>query len=149
MTARGDYAVRAMLELASLGDERLTRDELAERQAIPPRYLEAILIQLRQGGLVVGQRGAAGGYRLTREPAAVSVAEVLRAVDGPLALVQGERPEAVRYDGASEHLADLWVGLRAAVRSVLEEVSLADLVDGRLPASVRDLVDDPDAWRPR
>lgn len=149
VTARADYAVRALLELSARPDRRATRDELAEVQAIPRRYLEAILTQLRQAGLVVGHRGAAGGYSLARSPEQVTVAEVVRAVDGPLSLVQGERPERVHYEGAGEHLADLWVGLRAAVRAVLEEVTLADVLTGELPASVRDLVADPDAWQPR
>jgi len=147
VTARIDYAVRALLELAA-ADERMTRDELAARQDIPPRYLESILLQLRQAGLVVGQRGAAGGYTLGRPAEAISVAEVSRAVDGPLALVQGLRPEQTSYEGAGRHLGELWVGLRAAVRSVMESVTIADLLAGDLPAGVRALVDDPDAWVP-
>ena len=149
VTARVDYAVRALLELAARGDGRLTRDDLASAQHIPPRYLEAILGQLRHAGLVAGQRGSSGGYTLGRPAAEISIAEVSRAVDGPLSLVQGERPENVSYEGASEHLAELWIGLRAAVRSVLEAVTVADVLAGDLPAEVRRLVDDPDAWRPR
>lgn len=149
VTARGDYAVRALLELAARPEARATRDELAESQEIPRRYLEAILNQLRMAGLVTGHRGAGGGYTLGRPADAITLAEILRAVDGPLSLVQGVRPEQVRYAGASRHLADLWVGLRAAVRSVLEEVTLADVLSGRLPAEVREMVDDPDAWQPR
>ena len=149
VTARVDYAVRALLELAARDDGRATRDELAAAQDIPPRYLEAILGQLRQAGLVVGQRGSSGGYTLGRAAADITIAEVSRAVDGPLALVPGERPENVSYEGTSEHLADLWIGLRAAVRAVLESVSVADVLDGHLPLDVRRLVDDPDAWRPR
>ena len=149
MTARVDYAVRALLELAVRPDGRVTRDDLASAQHIPPRYLEAILGQLRQAGLVAGQRGSSGGYTLGRPASDISIAEVSRAVDGPLSLVQGERPENVSYEGASEHLAELWIGLRAAVRSVLEAVTVADVLAGNLPAEVRRLVDDPDAWRPR
>ena len=149
VTARVDYAVRALLELAARSDGRLTRDDLASAQHIPPRYLEAILGQLRQAGLVAGQRGASGGYTLGRPADEISIAEVSRAVDGPLSLVQGERPENVSYDGASEHLAELWIGLRAAVRSVLEAVTIADVLAGKLPRAVRRLVEDPDAWRPR
>ncbi len=147
VTARIDYAVRALLELASRQGERVTRDDLADAQDIPRRYLESILLQLRREGLVVGQRGAAGGYRLGREPERITVADVSRAVDGPLALVQGQRPEHIEYDGTSRHLGELWIGLRAAVRSVLETVTLADLLAGRLPPAVADLVADPDAWR--
>jgi Rrf2 family protein len=147
VTARIDYAVRALLELAAADDRRVTRDELAAAQQIPPRYLESILLQLRQGGLVVGQRGSSGGYRLGRPADTITVAEVSRAVDGPLALVQGLRPEHTRYEGAGQHLGELWVGLRAALRSVLENVTIADLLSGDLPSSVKALTADPDAWR--
>jgi len=146
VTARIDYAVRALLELASSEAGRVTRDELADAQEIPRRYLESILLQLRREGLVVGQRGATGGYRLGRPADQITVADVSRAVDGPLALVQGQRPEHIEYDGTSRHLGELWVGLRAAVRSVMENVTLADLLAGSLPPDVRELVDDPDAW---
>jgi Rrf2 family protein len=147
VTARIDYAVRALLELAA-GEGRVTRDELAAAQDIPPRYLESILLQLRQAGLVVGQRGSSGGYVLGRPPEEITVAEVSRAVDGPLALVQGQRPEQIRYEGTGANLGELWIGLRAAVRSVLETVTIADLLAGDLPDTVRALVDDPDAWLP-
>ncbi len=149
VTAKVDYAVRALLELAASPEGRATRDQIAAAQSIPPRYLETVLSQLRNAGLVVGQRGAAGGYSLGRAPDAITIAEVSRTVDGPLALVQGQRPENVRYEGTSEHLADLWIGLRAALRSVMETVTLADLLSGDLPPAVRILVDDPDAWAPR
>lgn len=149
VTARVDYAVRALLELAASDEGRATRDELAAAQDIPPRYLEAVLAQLRQAGLVVGQRGASGGYSLGRPADLITVAEISRAVDGPLALVQGQRPEKVTYQGTSQHLADLWIGLRAAVRSVMESVTLDDVLRGELPADVRSLVDDPDSWEPR
>ncbi len=146
VTARIDYAVRALLELASSDAGRVTRDELADAQDIPRRYLESILLQLRREGLVVGQRGATGGYRLGRPADQITVADVSRAVNGPLALVQGQRPEHIEYDGTSRHLGELWIGLRAAVRSVMENVTLADLLAGSLPPDVRTLVDDPDAW---
>jgi Rrf2 family protein len=149
VTARIDYAVRALLELASREDARATRDELAESQDIPPRYLEMVLSQLRQAGIVTSRRGSSGGYQLARPAEEISVADVSRAVDGPLALVQGRRPEELRYEGTSHNLNELWVGLRAALRSVLESVSLADLLSGELPAHVKALADDPAAWRPR
>lgn len=148
VTAKVDYALRALLELAASGGERVTRDELAVAQDIPPRYLEAVLLQLRQAGLVIGQRGSSGGYSLGRPADEISVAEVSRAVDGPLALVQGQRPERVTYAGTSQHLHELWIGLRAAVRSVMEAVTIADLLRGELPSAVRSLVDDADAWQP-
>lgn len=147
VTSRVDYAVRALLELAGADGVRMTRDGLAAAQAIPPRYLEGILGQLRQAGLVIGQRGSSGGYMLGRPAEEITVAEVCRAVDGPLTLVQGLRPEQVHYDGASQHLGELWVGLRAALRGVLEAVTVADLQSGDLPQGVRDLTADPDAWR--
>ncbi|MEZ5382662.1 MAG: Rrf2 family transcriptional regulator [Microthrixaceae bacterium] len=149
VTAKVDYAVRALLELAAHPTGRLTRDELAKSQDIPSRYLESVLGQLRQAGLVHGQRGVSGGYSLGRPAGDITIADVSRAVDGPLALVQGLRPENVTYHGSSEHLADLWIGLRAALRSVMESVTLADVLAGALPAEVRSLVDDPDAWSPR
>ncbi len=149
VTARVDYAVRAVLELAASGDGRITRDHLAEVQAIPPRYLEAVLGQLRQAGIVVGRRGASGGYRLGRPAEEIFIAEIARAVDGPLALVQGQRPERVSYTGNSQHLAELWVGLRAAVRSVMETVSVADVLHGNLPMEVQTLLENPEAWTSR
>lgn len=149
VTAKVDYAVRALLELAAREPARVTRDEIAVAQGIPPRYLEAVLSQLRQAGLVTGQRGLAGGYSLGRPADEISVAEVSRAVDGPLALVQGQRPEVVTYAGSSQHLHELWIGLRAALRSVMEAVTIADLLTGKLPVAVRSLVDDADSWQPR
>jgi Rrf2 family protein len=148
VTARIDYAVRALLELASAPTSRMTRDELAEAQDIPPRYLESILLQLRQGGLLIGQRGSGGGYTLGRGADKITIADVSRAVDGPLALVQGQRPEHIVYEGSSANLGELWIGLRAAIRSVMENVTIADLLSGELPATLRTLIDDPEAWLP-
>ncbi len=149
VTARVNYAVRALLELAAQPDDRVTCDDLASAQSIPPRYLEQVLAQLKASGLVLGYRGSAGGYRLGRPASAITVAEVSRAVDGPLALVQGERPENVAYTGNSEHLHELWIGLRAALRAVLESVTIADVLNGNLPDSVRRLIDAPGSWLPR
>jgi Rrf2 family protein len=147
--ARVDYAIRAMLELAAADPERLNRDELAHRQQLPTRYLEAILRDLARDGLLKGRRGVAGGYELARPARTITVADVARAVDGPLALIAQQRPESVEYAGPSEHLGELWVGLRAAIRSVMEHVSLADLLEGELPPRIRELLDDAGAWRPR
>jgi Rrf2 family protein len=149
VSAKVDYAVRAILEVAARDASRVTRDELSEAQDIPPRYLEVVLTDLRRAGLLFGHRGSSGGYSLGRAAADITVADVARAVDGPLALVQGRRPEDVSYTGSSEHLHELWIGLRAAVRSVLDEVTIADLASGYLPPTVRSLVDDSDAWLPR
>lgn len=144
-----DYALRALLVLAAADPERMTRDELSDAQAIPPRYLEDILGELRRAGFVEAQRGNAGGYRLGRRAGEIIVADVSRAIDGPLALVQGVRPDQLIYTAPSEHLGELWIGLRAAIRSVMERVTIADLLAGQLPPSVQASVDDPDAWRPR
>lgn len=146
VSARVDYAMRAMLELAARPGERMSRDAIAEVQAIPPRYLEAILAQLRQAGLVGALRGANGGFVLARDATEITVADVARVIDGPLTLVQGERPEDRVYEGPGESLTQLWVGLRASVREVLETVTLADLLAGELPEPVRKRLDHDDAW---
>jgi Rrf2 family protein len=146
ISARAEYAVRALAELAHAGGGPLTVADVASAQDIPTRFLQNILLGLRQRSLVLSQRGAEGGYRLARPAAAISLADILRAVDGPLAAVRGERPESVRYDGSAVALADVWLALRLSMRHVLEEVSLADLVHGPLPDHVADLVDNPAAW---
>lgn len=149
ITAKVDYAVRAMAELAAAPDGPVTADALAERQAIPPKFLENILADLRRGGLVRSQRGADGGYRLARPAEAVTVADVIRAVEGPLADVHGTPPEEVAYSGAAAHLRDVWIATRASLRGVLEEVTVADVVAGALPGRAQRLLDDPDAWSRR
>lgn len=148
ISARADYAVRAAVELAAAEPGRhLTSDALATAQGIPHRFLEVILQDLRRDGVVASQRGARGGHRLARPPAEVSVADVVRAVDGPLVFVNSERPQDLVYSGSAEALLPVWVAVRASVRRVLDAVTLADLVSGELPAGVRQLVDEPDAWR--
>jgi Rrf2 family protein len=149
VTARIDYALQALLFIGSRPAERHTRDAIATSQQIPPRYLEDILSVLRHARLVDAHRGNVGGYQLARPAGEITVADVARAIDGPLALVQGQRPEAVTYRVPAEHLGDLWVGLRAAIRSVMEQVTLADLLSEELPPVIADLVADPDAWRIR
>jgi Rrf2 family protein len=149
ISARGDYAVRAALGLASAYPDTVSTAALADEQGMPRKFLEAVLGDLRRAGLVRGQRGVDGGYVLTRPPGQVMVGQVLRAVDGPLAEVRGLRPEEAMYTGTAAHLQQLWVAVRAAVRNVLDEVSLADVVRGRLPAHVRRLTLAPGAWQPR
>lgn len=149
ISARVDYAVRAMLEIAAARPERLSRDDIADRQDLPNRYLEPILRDLSKHRLLESQRGVAGGYVLARDPIEITVADVARAVDGPLALVAQQRPEDVTNTGPARHLGELWVGLRAAIRSVLDHVTIADLLAGDLPDELRALVDEPDAWLPR
>lgn len=147
VSAKLDYAVRAMLELAAASPQRRTRDQLAQARGVPAKYLESILASLRQAGLVRSQRGPDGGFTLAAAPSEVNVAQIARAVEGPLTLVQGERPEAVHHTG-QEALTDLWVAVRASLRRVLEAVTLADLLAGQLPPDVAELIDDDDAWLP-
>jgi Rrf2 family protein len=127
LSARVDYAVRACVELAG-ADGWTKADEVADRQAIPAQFLDTILRDLRRGGLVESRRGQEGGHRLARPPGAISVAEVIRAVDGPLALVRGLRPENLSYPSDGARVQELWLRLRAAEREVLEGTSIADLV---------------------
>jgi Rrf2 family protein len=149
ISARGDYAVRAALALAASYPAITSAHALAETQDLPHKFLEAVLADLRRAGLVQGVRGAEGGYLLRRPPAEITVGDVLRAADGPLAGVRGLRPEETTYAGVAEHLPELWVAVRAAVRSVLDEVSLGQLAEGQLPAGIRRLAADPAAWEPR
>jgi Rrf2 family protein len=147
VTAKADYAVRATLELASAENGRLIKGERISRaQGIPLKFLENILIDLRHAGIVHAQRGAEGGYRLARDPAEVTLGEVIRAVEGPLASVRGEPPESVSYGGAAEHLQTVWIAVRASLRSVLDDLTLADVTAGRLSQRVRRLTEPPDAW---
>jgi Rrf2 family protein len=145
--AKVDYGMRALLALTARG-EPTTAEALAEAQALPSKFLGAILNDLRRAGIVASQRGSEGGYRLARPAAEISVADVMRALDGPLAEVRGLRPEAAHYDGPAEHLQDVWIAVRASLRSVLERVNLDDVVQGHLPRSVAKLTEDPDAWAP-
>jgi Rrf2 family protein len=148
VSAKADYAIRAAVELAAAGDGPVKGERLAQAQEIPSNFLENILSDLRNAGIVASRRGADGGYWRARPAAEVSLADVIRAVDGPLANVRGVRSEQVAYQGSAEKLRDVWVAVRASLRSVLENVSLADLARGELPEGVRTLVADPDAWAP-
>ena len=146
ITARVDYAVRAAVELASSGDGPVTAEHLAEAQQIPVNFLENILLDLRRAGIVESRRGAAGGYLLAKPAKDIVLADVVRAVEGPLASVRGLSPDALDYDGSAAALRDVWVALRSAVRSVLEHVTLADVANGKLPAHITRLTREPDAW---
>jgi Rrf2 family protein len=147
VSAKTDYALRAIVELASAnGDAPVKGERLATSQAIPLRFLENILLQLRHAGLVESRRGADGGYRLARPAQDIALADVIRAIDGPLAGVGGARPETLDFQGSSEPLRDVWVAVRAALRGVLEQVTVADVATGTLPPHVRRLLDDEDAW---
>jgi Rrf2 family protein len=149
VSARVDYGTRALTELASRPDQLVTSEELAELQGIPVKFLEGILTQLRRAGLVLSKRGAEGGYRLARPAAEIAVADVFRALDGPIAAVRGMAPEDMDYPGAAEHLRDVWVATRAALRTVLEQVTLDDVVSGQLPDTARGLLAEPGAWERR
>ena len=147
VSAKADYAVRAAAELAAAAGKRpLKRDEISSAQKIPSKFLETIMLEMKHAGIVKSTRGAEGGYSLAGPAAEISVADVIRAVDGPLANVRGERVETVEYEGNSKALRDVWVAVRASLRRVLETTSLQDLVDDDLPESVRELTADPEAW---
>ena len=149
VSAKADYAVRAAIELAAAGPGPVKGERIAEAQQIPLKFLENILSDLRRAGLVASQRGAVGGYRLARPPADVSVADIIRAVEGPLADVHGSSPEEVDYVGPAVALQKVWIATRAALRSILEQVSIADIAAGSLPAVIEPYLDVPDAWSRR
>jgi Rrf2 family protein len=151
ISAKTDYAVRAAAELAAAQHTGapVRAEAIATAQGIPQRFLENILADLRHAGIVQSIRGAEGGHRLTRPAEDITVADVVRAVDGPLAAVRGERPESVSYGGPAEPLQRVWIALRKNVRAVLEQVTLADLAEHHLPHSVDALAEDPDAWSRR
>ena len=149
VSAKADYALRACIQLAAAeGEGPLKGERIAQAQEVPLKFLENILGDLRQAGLVRSQRGVEGGYWLARPADEITLADVIRAVEGPLANVRGVRPDSVTYPGAAEPLRDVWIAVRASLRSVLEAVTLADVARGELPAAVRDLVADPEAWAP-
>jgi Rrf2 family protein len=149
ISAKVDYAVRALCTLADADGKPVTAEMLAQSQRLPAKFLESILNDMRRAGLLLSQRGAEGGYRLARPATSITVAEVIRPLDGPLAEVRGLRPEATQYEGSAEHLQEVWVAVRASLRSVLEKVTIADIVSGELPKSVHKMTADPDAWLSR
>jgi Rrf2 family protein len=150
VSAKVDYGMRALLVLADawISDPaKLTKgDAIAKAQGIPLKFLEGILTELRNAGFIFSQRGAVGGYRLSRSPEKINLAELFRVLDGPLAAVRGMRPEAVAYDGPAKDLPSVWVGVRVALRSILENVTLAHVVAGEFPDELSALVNQPDAW---
>jgi len=149
VSAKADYALRAVIELAVIGGESPVKGErIAQAQEIPLKFLENILGDLRHAGIVRSQRGVEGGYWLARPTEEITVAEVVRAVEGPIANVRGERPEQVEYAGAAEPLREVWIAVRGNLRAVLETVTLADIAAGQLPDEVRRIAADPDAWQP-
>jgi len=150
VTAKADYAVRAVIELASSSQESPRKvDEVAQAQRIPVSFLENILTQLRSSGVVRSQRGPEGGYWLARPPEDINLADVIRAVEGPLVGVRGQRPEEVEYTGSAESLRQVWVAVRANLRNVLEKVTVADVASGSLPKDVIALTRGEEAWEAR
>ena len=146
VSAKVDYALRAVIELAASPDGPVKGERVAQAQEIPLKFLENILGDLRHAGIVRSQRGVEGGYWLARPPEEITVAEVVRAVEGPIANVRGVGPEQVEYAGSAERLREVWIAVRANLRAVLEQVTLADLASGRLPDEVVELTRDPEAW---
>lgn len=147
VSAKADYALRAVIELAACSDGPVKGERIAQAQEIPLKFLENILGDLRHAGIVRSQRGIEGGYWLARPPDEITVAEVVRAVEGPIANVRGVGPEQVEYGGSAERLRDVWIAVRANLRAVLEHVTIADVARGELPAAVEELAADPDAWQ--
>ena len=149
VSAKADYALRAVIELAAAADRPVKGERIAQAQEIPLKFLENILGDLRHARLVRSQRGAEGGYWLARPAEEITVADIIRAVEGPLATVRGEPPEDVAYRGAAEPLQQVWIAVRKNLRAVLERVTLADVAAGRLPDHVIELARDPEAWTTR
>jgi Rrf2 family protein len=149
VSAKADYAVRAAVELAVSDGGPVKGERIAQAQDIPLKFLENILNELRHAGLVRSQRGAEGGYWLARPPEEITLADVIRSVEGPIANVRGEGPQDVEYRGSAAKLRDVWIAVRANLRAVLEEVTLADVARGELPEQVEELARDPDAWGAR
>jgi len=146
VSAKADYALRAVIELAAAAEGPVKGERIAQAQEIPLKFLENILGELRHAGIVRSQRGAEGGYWLARRAEEITVADVVRAVEGPIANVRGVGPEAVEYAGTAAALRDVWIAMRASLRAVLEHVTVADIARGELPPEVAALVHDPEAW---
>jgi Rrf2 family protein len=149
ISAKVDYAVRASIELAAAGGEPIKGDVIAEAQDIPLKFLENILGELKHTGIVASRRGAQGGYWLAKPAEEVSLADIVRAVEGPLASVRGQGPETLKYKGAAEPLQKVWIALRANIRAVMEDTSLADVIGKELPSEVRELSEPAEAWSAR
>jgi Rrf2 family protein len=150
ISAKSDYAMRAMLVLSDAPAGSWVKTEaIADQQHLPRKFLEAILSDLRRARLVESLRGAEGGYRLAKPASKIYVADVMRAVDGPLAEVRGLRPETLEYEGSAARLQDVWVAVRAGLRAVLERVSVADVSSGTMPPAVQAMIRDEEGWVPR
>ena len=149
VTAKSDYALRALIEIARRGEAGpVSAEEIGKLQEIPHGFLQAILADLRRAGILVAQRGQSGGWRMNRDPEQVTVADVIRAVDGPLVSIYGLRPESVQYNESAAVLQHVWIASRYSLRDVLEKVTVRQLADGKLPRSVSSRTSDDDAWQP-
>jgi Rrf2 family protein len=147
ISARSDYAVRAVVELAAIGtDQPVKAERIARQQGLPAKFVLNILVELKQAGILGSQRGVEGGFLLGRDPGLITVADIVRAVDGPLARVGSQLPEDLDYPGSAAPLRDVWAAVRVALREVLESVTVADLSRGDLPPTIRRLLAQPDAW---
>lgn len=147
ISAKVDYAVRAAVALAGSDDDAPMKGErIATGQGIPLKFLENILGDMRRAGLVMSQRGAEGGYRLAVDAFQISVADVIRAVEGPLGDVRGVPPERVDYGAGAEALKEVWLAARASLREVMETVTVGDIAAGELPEIVSQLLEEPEAW---
>lgn len=153
ISAASDYAIRASLHLAKVyreDSERLcTTEEIAKEQHIPGKFLETLIRQLKVAKLVESRRGLNGGHRLCLQPSAITLADIIRAIDGPLAAVKGERPESLKYSGSAKYLTEVWIAVRSSLRSVLEDISLEQVLTGQLPAKVKKAIAEPGAWTRR
>ena len=149
VSAKADYAVRAAVGLSGAGDDPIKGERLAEAQGIPLQFLEHILLELKRARLVRARRGARGGYWLAKPPEEITLAQIFRAVEGPLAHIHDVAPEDTKYPGAAKELTEVWIAVRAALRRVLERVTIADLRDGRIPGEIRALTRDEGAWDTR
>jgi Rrf2 family protein len=149
VTAKSDYALRALIEIARRNDGApVSAEEIGRLQDIPHGFLQAILADLRRTGILVAQRGQSGGWRMGKDADTVTVADVIRAVDGPLVSIYGLRPEAVEYNESASVLQHVWIASRHSLRDVLEKVTVRQLADGKLPRSVSSRTSDDDAWQP-
>ena len=149
VSAKSDYALRALIELAGRdGGSPVSAEEIGKLQEIPHGFLQAILADLRRAGVVMSQRGQSGGWRMARDAGTVTVADVIRAVDGPLVSVYGLRPEAVEYNESAEVLQLVWIAARSSLREVFEQVTIRSLADRKLPKHVVARTKEEDAWKP-
>ncbi|MGA9633656.1 MAG: Rrf2 family transcriptional regulator [Solirubrobacterales bacterium] len=149
ISAKVDYAMRASLELAAAGGDPIKGEAIADAQGIPLKFLENILGELKHTGIVASRRGAQGGYWLAKDAGEVSLADIVRAVEGPLASVRGQGPESLAYRGEAVQLQRVWIALRANIRAVMEDTSLADVIGEELPSPIRELSEPAEAWSRR